>query len=81
MADYRFKIEKEDEPLNLKLNIKLFLSGQSQWLKHSDRKSQKCNYLILLTFCNFFIQWFILYTLTPKLLFAVNTFVPKLPHL
>ena len=81
MADYRFKIEKEHEPLNLKLNIVLFLSGQSQFLKDSDRKSQKCNYLILLIFCNFFIQWFILYTLTPKPLFAVNTFVTKLPHL
>ena len=40
IADYRFKIEKEDEPLNVTLNIVLFLSGQSQCLKDGDRKSK-----------------------------------------
>ena len=41
MADYRFRIEKEVEPLNMKLNTPLFFVGhQYQLLKDEVIESQ-----------------------------------------
>ena len=40
VADCRFTIEKELEPLNITLNIPLFLSDLSQLLKDKVAKSQ-----------------------------------------
>ena len=40
MADRGFTIDKELEPLNLKLSIPLFLSGRGQLLKDKVVKSQ-----------------------------------------
>ena len=41
MTDCEFIIDKELEPLNVKLNSPLFLSGQSQLLKGEETQSQR----------------------------------------